>query len=118
MTRLETTKIPTIASQLQQLRMRWLGHIERRENDTLTKQILYAHAPGRRRPGAWLQDWRMLAVKDLQHFSSPSSHSMNPYDRQFNNMLYTWTRLAQDRSAWRARCDVLPTPHFGKYGLK
>src|SRR5690242_13894096 len=58
-----TSDVPTVASQLQQLRMMWLGHIQHREDDKLTKQILHAYAPGQRRPGARLQDWHMLMTR-------------------------------------------------------
>lgn len=77
---------PSIGALIRCYRLRWLGHVARREDDRVLKQLLFAHSVpgGRVAPGRPPQSWRAIVQKDLEELESQAG----------------WYDLAQVKSEW------------------
>jgi hypothetical protein len=65
-------------------RIRWLGHLERMEEDRMTKKIFAEELEGTRRRGRPGKGWREEAERDLQALG-----------------VRKWRELEIDREKWR-----------------
>jgi hypothetical protein len=83
----ERTGQPAISTVLRATRLRWLGHLARREESRTVKQLLFAHfvPGGRSRQGGPRKAWHDMARADLKARDCDQSQ---------------WYDKAQDRGVW------------------
>ena len=79
-----------IVQRVKQQRLRWLGHVERMNEDAPAKKVFEGRLSGTRRRGATCLRWKDQVVADAK--------SLGVSD---------WKRLAHNRSAWR---DIFGRP--------
>ena len=75
-------------------RWRWIGHVLRREQDDIVRTALHWTPDGKRKRGRPRTTWRRTVEDEMK------------------DMRQTWgslTKLAQDRSKWRAFVAALNT---------
>ena len=71
-----------MGEKIQGERLRWFGHVERRDEDHVVKRAHGIVAPGKRRKGAPLRRWMDCVKADMKELGIEKE-------------------LAQDRSRWR-----------------
>ncbi len=81
---LDRCNTPSVESQLQGKRLRWLGHVFRMPNERLPKKLLFGRVKGPRPPGCPRSSFNDVALSDCQ-----ICRIGRPY------------RDAQDRQLWR-----------------
>ncbi len=96
--RLCLTRIP---APLVQRRLRWFGHIARRPEGELIKDLLLPTPPRtwRRRAGGQLKTWATTIKADLELLSGPRVFG---YERWREDWVKVSSELAQDYRAWGA----------------
>ena len=62
----ETAKIAKLGDKLWTARLRWYGHIKRREEDYVGKRMMEMAVPGRRKRGRPKRRWMDLVRKDRE----------------------------------------------------
>ena len=77
-----TTKVGEISKKVQESRLKWYGHVSRREDEYVGKRVLGMEVPGKRRRGRPKRRWMDNIRNDL------SERGLSEED-------------AQDRSRWR-----------------
>ena len=77
-----TTKVGEISKKVQESRLKWYGHVSRREDEYVGKRVLGMAVPGKRRRGRPKRRWMDNIRNDL------SERGLSEED-------------AQDRSRWR-----------------
>ena len=77
-----TTKVGEISKKVQESRLKWYGHVSRREDDYLGKRVMGMEVPGKRRRGRPKRRWLDSIRNDL------SERGLSEED-------------AQDRPRWR-----------------
>ena len=77
-----TTKVGEISKKVQESRLKWYGHVSRREDEYVGKRVLGMEVPGKRRRGRPKRRWMDNIRNDL------SERGLSDED-------------AQDRSRWR-----------------
>ena len=86
------TNQPPIVNQIQQRKMRWIGHTLRKSPDEITRQALKWNPQGKRKRGRPKMTWRRQTIKEIEN----SGLSWNQAEV-----------LAQDRGMWRGFVDGL-----------
>ncbi len=96
--RLSLTSIPAL---LVQRRLRWFGHVARRPEGELIKDLLLPTPPRtwRRRTGGQLKTWATTTKADLEPISGPRVYG---HARWRKDCVKVYSKLAQDRRAWNA----------------
>ena len=61
-----TVKIAKLGDKLQNARLRWYGHVKRREKDSVGKRMLEIAVLGRRKRGRPRRKWMDLVRKDME----------------------------------------------------
>ena len=89
---LRQCQMPSIASTLQQRRLRWLGHVGRMVDCRLPKRMLFGQVLGRRPRGRPRKRWRDIVQVDLDTMFSARQGRFGRYD---------WSSVCQDRGTWR-----------------
>ena len=80
--------LPSIYTLLRQCRLRWLGHVRRREDGRIPKYILYGElALGRRTTGHPHLRYKDVCVRDMKAVDIDTM---------------SWEGLAADRTKWRS----------------
>jgi hypothetical protein len=80
----------SIVEKIRKQQLRWLGHIQRMQEDRPPRRIAFARVEGRRRPGRQKLRWMEVLEKELAA-----------------NNIRSWRLLAEDREKWRAVIDRL-----------
>lgn len=80
----ELYKGPTIVQYIKQQRIRWLGHIQRLDNNRMTKKVLQTSSIGTKAKGRPRSRWKNEVLQDLKHVG-----------------VEDWRRAAADRKKWR-----------------
>ena len=78
----ETTKVGEISKKVQESRLKWYGHVLRREDENVGKRVMAMEVPGKRRRGRPKRRWLESIRNDL------SKRELSGED-------------AQDRAKWR-----------------
>ena len=60
------TKVTEVHKKIQEKRLRWFGHVSRREESHITRRILEMEVEGRRRPGRPSRRWMDGVREDMQ----------------------------------------------------
>jgi hypothetical protein len=91
---LEKTNQMSIASMLRVRRLRWLGHVARKPDTSMVKQLLFANSvPGCVLPvGRPRKSWVSLALADLKKLGCKVNR---------NNLVFDWPLLCLDRVSWK-----------------
>ena len=92
---LEACKMKSIRSLVRYRRLRWLGHMARMSDDRLPKQLLF----GSMQFGEHSQVIKDRAPKCWSDYVREDLIRLK--------MLYTWDRIAKDRSAWSERIETI-----------
>lgn len=82
----EITGVPLIQSLVKSHRLRWAGHIARRENNEIIKEVLKKKPQGRRPVGRPRKRWSDCVREDTVRLLRRSD----------------WENIAQDRPGWRS----------------
>ena len=82
-----STKVVEISKKVQEGRLRWYGHLMRRENDHVGRNTMEMEVQGRRRRGRPRKRWRDCVRDDMQ------LKGINEEDTQDRNQ---WRRLIQN----------------------
>ena len=61
-----TVKIAKLGDKLRNVRLRWYGHVKRREEDYLGKRMMEMAVPGRRKRGRPRRRWMDLVREDME----------------------------------------------------
>ena len=61
-----TAKIAKLGEKLQNVRLRWYGHVKRREEDYVGKRMMEMAVPGRRKRGRPRRRWMDLVREDME----------------------------------------------------
>jgi len=93
----KTHQLP-ISSILKERRLRWLGHVTRRPNNCMVKQLVFATGiPGYAQPiGRPHGTWKYYAIKDVKEMGTKLCQKSSCY----NNLEWDWPILANSRSMW------------------
>ncbi|XP_047495895.1 uncharacterized protein LOC125043701 [Penaeus chinensis] len=86
--------VSDINEKVKEIRMRWYGHVKRREEGHAAKVAMESKVPGRRPRGKPRKRWRDNVKEDMSHFSVPWKVSL------------TWRR--KTRAGDPARPDQKP----------
>ena len=77
-----SAKVTELSKKIQETRLRWYGHVMRRENDYVGREVMGMDVPGRRRRRRPKRRWRDCIGEDMRE----------------KNLL---EHLVQDRARWR-----------------
>ena len=61
-----TAKIAKLGNKLREARLRWYGHVKRREEGYVGKRMMEMVVPGRRKRGRPRRKWMHLAKEDME----------------------------------------------------
>ena len=61
-----TAKIAKLGDKLRNVRLRWYGHVKRREEDYVGKRMMEMAVPGRRKRGRPRRRWMDLVREDME----------------------------------------------------
>ena len=61
-----TAKIAKLRDKLRNARLRWYGHVKRREEDYVGKRVMEMAVPGRRKRGRPRRRWMDLVREDME----------------------------------------------------
>ena len=61
-----TTKVTEITNKIQEARLRWYGHVRRRDENYIGRRMLELEVPGRRRRGRPKKRWRDCIQEDVR----------------------------------------------------
>ena len=61
-----TTNIAKMGEKLRNARLRWYGHIKRREEDYVGKRMMEVAVPGRKKRGRPRRSWMDFVRKDME----------------------------------------------------
>ena len=61
-----TAKIAKLGEKLRNVRLRWYGHVKRREEDYVGKRMMEMAVPGRRKRGRPRRRWMDLVREDME----------------------------------------------------
>ena len=93
---LSRANLPWMADILIEKNLRWLGHVQRMENDRLPKQLLYSQlCEGKRNQGRPRLRFKDVVKRNMKH-------------QQIN--LNSWQTKAGNRAAWRSVIKPKPKP--------
>ena len=88
----ETLGVACITDKVREARMRWYGHVMRKEDDNCIKRIMNAEVYGRRSRGRQKKRWRDMIQEDLKTLKLKKEDAAN-------------------RDKWRGRINVAgPSP--------
>ena len=88
----DLSHLPPITSYVRSQRMRWAGHVARKPDDQLVKQVLLGTPYGRRPVGRPRLRWNDCLMADLRLLQVREPQR--------------WMDAAQDRRAWRLLVDA------------
>ena len=60
-----TTKVGEISNKVQESRLKWYGHVQRREGECIGKRVVAMEVPGKRRRGRPKRRWLDSIRNDL-----------------------------------------------------
>ena len=72
-----TAKIAKLGDKLQNARLRWYGHVKRREEGYVGKRMMEMAVPGRRKRGRPRRRWVDLAKEDLKSIGAKEGDEIN-----------------------------------------
>ena len=95
----ERLKVESIAERCRKARLRWFGHIKRRDQDYVGRKTLEMVPPGRRKRGRPKQRWTDCVNRDMGAIGTTKDE-------------------VQDRTGWRRIVSVAATPQPSGCGQK
>ena len=99
---LERCKQNDMATIIARKRWRWIGHVMRREKDSIPRVAMFWTPEGKRRKGRPRTNWRRTVENEMK------------------DMNKTWgslAKMAQDRTEWKAFVDALNTTGCNRSNL-
>jgi hypothetical protein len=87
---LDRCRLPSIAEQLRERRLSWLGHLGRMGDSRIPRCLLFGKVQGTRSVGAPPKSWASLVVKDLEVRN-----------------ITKWYKVCQNRAEWRRLCKAV-----------
>ena len=72
-----TAKIAKLGGKLRNARLRWYGHVKRREEDYVGKRMMEMAVPGRRKRGKLRRRWINLAREDMERVGAKEGDEIN-----------------------------------------
>ena len=87
-----TTKVGEISKKVQESRLKWYGHVLRREEEYVGKRVMAMEVPGKRRRGRPKRRWMDTTGNDLS-------------EKELSR------KATQDRAKWRSLIRHIETPY-------
>ena len=86
-----TTNVGEISEKVQECRLKWYGHVLRREEEYVGKRVMGVEVPGRRRRGRPKRRWLDNTKNDLseREFSGEEAQYRIPWRRLIRNIDHT-----------------------------
>ena len=71
------TEVESIATKAREHRLRWFGHVQRREDNYIGKRVLGMEIPGRRRRGRPKMKWMDRVESDMKELELDVEDAMD-----------------------------------------